>query len=51
MSKQTEQLNSYTDAQVVINEYKTGYVIPDDQKVVRYLNTYLLIYFFKSFAF
>lgn len=34
MSKQTEQLNSYTDAQVVIDEYKTGYTIPDDQQVV-----------------
>jgi hypothetical protein len=38
MSKQTEQVNSYTDAQVVIDDYKTGYAIPDDQKVVRYLN-------------
>jgi hypothetical protein len=44
MSKQTEQVNSYTDAQVVIDEYKTGYVIPDDQKVVRYLNIYSNIF-------
>jgi hypothetical protein len=35
MSKQTEQLNSYTDAQIVIDEYKSGYAIPDDRKVVR----------------
>ncbi|CAF3783803.1 unnamed protein product [Adineta steineri] len=34
MTKQTEQLNSYTDAQVVINEYQSGYAIPDDQKVI-----------------
>jgi uncharacterized protein (DUF885 family) len=46
MSKQTDQLNSYTDSQVVIDEYKTGYAIPDDQKVVRYLKQYIqLIYF------
>jgi hypothetical protein len=35
MSKQTEQLNSGADAQVVIEEYKSGYAIPEDQKVVR----------------
>lgn len=35
MFKQTEQLNSQNDSQIVINEYKTGYTIPDDQKVVR----------------
>jgi hypothetical protein len=40
MSKQTKQLNAQTDAQVVIDEYKTGYTIPDDQKVVRYLNIF-----------
>ena len=35
MSKQTEHLNAQQDAQIVIEEYKTGYSIPDDQKVVR----------------
>ena len=34
MSKQIEQLNPAADAQVVINEYQTGYAIPDDQKPV-----------------
>ncbi|CAF2578840.1 unnamed protein product [Rotaria sp. Silwood2] len=38
MSKQTEQLNSYTDSQIVIDEYKSGYAIPNDEKVVRNLN-------------
>jgi hypothetical protein len=44
MSKQTEQLNSAVDAQVVIDEYKSGYAIPDDQKVVG--NLYLIIFIF-----
>ena len=35
MSKQAKQLNAQTDSHVVIDEYKTGYTIPDDQKVVR----------------
>jgi hypothetical protein len=35
MSKITEQLNSYTDAQIVIEEYKSGYAIPDDEREVR----------------
>ena len=35
MFKQIEQLNALNDSQIVINELKTGYVIPDDQKVVR----------------
>ncbi len=34
MFQQTEQMNSQADAQIVINEYKTGYAIPDDQRVV-----------------
>ncbi|CAF2978606.1 unnamed protein product [Rotaria sp. Silwood2] len=34
MSKQTEQLNSYTDSQIVIDEYKSGYAIPNDEKVI-----------------
>lgn len=34
MTKQTEQLNANTDAQVVIEEYKSGYAIPDDEKEV-----------------
>ncbi|CAF0972562.1 unnamed protein product [Rotaria sp. Silwood1] len=34
MSKQTEQLNLYADSQVVIDEYKTGYTIPSDIKVI-----------------
>ncbi|UJR21560.1 hypothetical protein I4U23_024643 [Adineta vaga] len=34
MSKQIEQLNPCADAQVVINEYQTGYAIPDDQKPI-----------------
>jgi uncharacterized protein (DUF885 family) len=41
MTKQTDKLNSSTDSQVVIDEYKTGYAIPDDQKVVRYLKYYI----------
>lgn len=36
MFKQTEQLNAQQDGQMVIEEYKTGYSIPDDQKVVRF---------------
>jgi hypothetical protein len=35
MTKQAEQLNANTDAQVVIEEYKSGYVIPEDEKEVR----------------
>ena len=35
MSKQTEQISSMADAQVVIEEYKTGYTIPDDHQPVR----------------
>ncbi|CAF0722039.1 unnamed protein product [Adineta ricciae] len=34
MSKQIEQLNPAADAQVVIDEYQTGYAIPDDQKPI-----------------
>ncbi|CAF2347680.1 unnamed protein product [Rotaria sp. Silwood2] len=34
MTKQTEQLNANTDAQVVIEEYKSGYAIPDDEKEI-----------------
>ena len=34
MTKQAEQLNSQSDAQVVIEEYKSGYIIPDDEKEV-----------------
>ena len=34
MTKQTEQLNACTDAQVVIEEYKSGYGIPEDEKEV-----------------
>jgi thyroid hormone receptor interactor 10 len=34
MTKQTEQLNANTDAQVVIEEHKSGYAIPDDEKEV-----------------
>ncbi|CAF2144020.1 unnamed protein product [Rotaria magnacalcarata] len=34
MTKQTEQLNANTDAHAVIEEYKSGYAIPDDQKEV-----------------
>ncbi|CAF0941527.1 unnamed protein product [Rotaria sordida] len=34
MSKQMEQLNSYNDSQVVIDEYKSGYTIPSDEKVI-----------------
>ena len=34
MTKQTEQLNANRDAQVVIEEYKSGYAIPDDEKEV-----------------
>ena len=35
MLKQTEQINSYADAQIIIDEYKSGYAIPNDEKVVR----------------
>jgi hypothetical protein len=38
MFQQTEQMNSQADTQIVINEYKTGYAIPDDQRVVEYSN-------------
>ncbi|CAM4750843.1 unnamed protein product [Rotaria magnacalcarata] len=38
MTIQTEQLNPYSDAQIVIDEYKSGYGIPIDEKVVD-LNT------------
>ncbi|CAF4497449.1 unnamed protein product [Rotaria sp. Silwood1] len=34
MTKQTEQLNANIDAQVVIEEYKSGYTIPDDEKEI-----------------
>ncbi|CAF0759622.1 unnamed protein product [Adineta ricciae] len=34
MTKQTEQLNACTDAQVVIEEYKSGYGIPEDEKEI-----------------
>lgn len=35
MSKQTEQISSMADAQTVIEEYKTGYAIPEDHQPVR----------------
>ena len=35
MTKQTEQLHATSDAQVVIEEYKSGYGIPDDEKEVK----------------
>lgn len=34
MIKQTEQLNAQTDAQAVIDEYKTGYGIPIDEREI-----------------
>jgi hypothetical protein len=34
MTAQTEQLNANTDGQVVIEEYKSGYAIPDDEREV-----------------
>ncbi|CAF0920374.1 unnamed protein product [Adineta steineri] len=34
MTKQAEQLNANTDAQVVIEEHKSGYAIPDDEKEI-----------------
>ena len=34
MTAQTEQLHAGSDAQVVIEEYKSGYAIPDDEKEV-----------------
>ena len=34
MTKQAEQLNANTDAHVVIDEYKSGYAIPEDEKEV-----------------
>lgn len=37
MSKQAETLNSFTDEQNIVDEYKTGYAIPSDEKVVREL--------------
>ena len=43
MFKQTEQSNAQQDGQIVIEEYKTGYSIPDDQKVVRFLNVKFLL--------
>jgi hypothetical protein len=36
MTTQTEQLHANTDAQVVIEEYKSGYAIPDDEKEVNH---------------
>lgn len=47
MSKQTEQINSYSDALVVIDEYKTGYMIPDDQQVVNNINQHRFFLFFQ----
>lgn len=34
MTKQAEQLNANNDANVVIDEYKSGYAIPEDEKEV-----------------
>jgi hypothetical protein len=44
MTKQAEQLNANTDAQVVIEEYKSGYVIPEDEKEVRELIILVFLY-------
>lgn len=38
MTKQAEQLNANTDAHVVIDEYKSGYAIPEDEKEVSHLH-------------
>ena len=34
MAKQNEQSSSFTDALMVIEQYRSGYAIPDDQRVV-----------------
>jgi len=47
MTKQTEQLNANTDAQVVIEEHKSGYAIPDDEKEVLKFSLILFNYIFK----
>jgi hypothetical protein len=40
MTQQTEQLNANKDAQVVIEEYKSGYAIPDDEREVAMNDTF-----------
>lgn len=47
MSKQTEQINSYADSQVVIDEYKSGYALPNDEKVVSYINNERIVIILK----
>jgi len=49
MSKQIEQLNSYADAQIVIDQYQSGYAIPDDQKVVRNFKSKHSFYFIRLY--
>lgn len=48
MTKQAEQLNANTDAQVVIEEYKSGYAIPDDEKEVMKI---VFLYFIKQYSY
>lgn len=43
MTKQAEQLNANTDANVVIDEYKSGYAIPEDEKEVRHSFSSIII--------
>ena len=49
MIQQTEQLNAQADAQVVIDEYKTGYPIPDDEREVR-RSSDRIFFIFSSFV-
>lgn len=51
MIKLTDQINSFKDTQVVIDEYKSGYTIPNDEKVVRKLKAISRFILIESFKF